>query len=163
MNGIIVKLARQLSVSPDGPDEDKYREQLNMIYGALAETNVLTPAVYRELAEIEQNRISEYGKAVESRVTSPETLLMEYSNIGFAIAQRSLKEGTVFQAAACLRECTVQLFSSLVFSENERKELRKTVSETELDFAFAAGNHKIASLRMAPIIRDYQSRNGGEN
>lgn len=78
---------------------------------------------------------------------------MEYSLIAFSLAQRSHLNKEKYAVAPLLKDIVSQLLSSELFSENVKKELCVLVSETELDFDYAAGNHNVSSIRMAPIIR----------
>jgi len=74
--------------------------------------------------------------------------------IEFLVAQNSFEKNIVYAVAKPLKVIFDELVSSDVISSEEAKELKMIVSETELDFEYATGNHNISSLRMAQIIRE---------
>lgn len=158
----ITKLAQYVVAYEGELSEKDYSNQVNMLYGALSKLNVLSPTVFNELVEIEQNRIQKHGTSVEKRITDARSLVGEYSAIAFYLAQQSLLENKAYKVAAYLKELLSQLYASQCLNEDEKELLKNLVSEAELDFVYASGNHNVSSLRMAQVIRDYNSQNGGK-
>lgn len=156
------KLAQYVAAFAGNLSEKDYCNQVNMLYGALSNLNVLSPIVFNELVEIEQNRIQKHGISVEKRITDARSLVGEYSAIAFYLAQQSLLENKAYKVAAYLKELLSQLYASQCLNEDEKKMLKNVVSEAELDYVYASGNHNVSSLRMAQVIRDYNSQNGGK-
>ena len=156
----IIQLTKYLSSFLRGIDKDLYVEQLNILYGALVELKAWSPSIIDEIADIERDRYQKQGVAIEKKLTNAYSLMMEYSSIAFSLANRSLLENRAFIIAAYLKEVFAQLVSSSL-SQEDKKSAKSLISETELDFAFASGNHNISSLRMAQIITDENNKDGG--
>lgn len=75
------------------------------------------------------------------------------SDISFELAMRSLETDENFEVAGILRENADKLFNSNRVSLCDKDRLKREMSETLLDFGYAAGNKNIASIRIAPYIR----------
>lgn len=153
MHPEIAKLAKYLSALYPEIEEAPYARQLNMLYGALYAMGPVSPAMFHELIEIEESRIDDYGASIAYEIENAAMLVTEYSEIAFNLAQRSLDEDKVYAVASGLQELVVQLLATDLIPADIRQELRATVSETVLDFVYAAGNHNISSLRMAHVIQ----------
>ena len=149
----IIHLTKYLSSFLRGIDKDLYAEQLNILYGDLVELKAWSPSIIDEIADIERDRYQKQGVSIAKKLTNAYSLMMEYSSIAFSLAQRSFLENKGFRIAAYLKEAYAQFVSSSL-SQEDKKTAKNLISETELDFAFASGNHNISSLRMAQIIRD---------
>lgn len=156
----IIQLTKYLSSFLHGIDEDLYVEQLNMLYGALVELKAWSPSIIDEVAEIERDRYEKQGVAIEKKLTNAYSLMTEYSSIAFSLANRSLVDNKAFAVAAYLKEIFAQLVS-FSLNKEEKRTAKNMISEAELDFAYASGNHNISSLRMAQIIRDEKNKDGG--
>lgn len=148
------------SLHPD-IDEEKYLQQISVLYGALSDTSLSDPALFHELIEIEEERISTRSNGVEARIADAVALLSEYSKISFSLAQKSLFENKSYGVAQLLKQLLNGLLASGSISQADQRNCKMLVSETELDYVFASGNHGVSSLRMAQIIRDYKN-NGGK-
>lgn len=153
VNEQIHKVAKYICALNPTIDAAAYAEQLNILYGAIYEINLDGKEYTNELIAIEEDRIKAHGISISKRITNPIMLMMEYSQIAFSLAQKSYTNKEKYAVAPLLKTIMSQLFSSELIGEKEKKELRVLVSETELDFVFAAGNHNVSSIRMAPIIR----------
>lgn len=153
VNEQIHKVAKYICALNPTIDAAAYAEQLNILYGAIYEISLDGKDYANELIAIEEDRIKAHGTSISKRITNPIMLMMEYSQIAFSLAQKSYTSKEKYAVAPLLKTIMSQLFSSELIGEKEKKELRVLVSETELDFGFAAGNHNVSSIRMAPIIR----------
>jgi hypothetical protein len=111
-------------------DAEGYLDQLKLVYEQLDN--------YDEILKIEKMR--------GYRVVCYHTLPEEYSNMAFDMAVDSHNNGTVYTIAYGLK----YLF---LYRAHRDKLPRMLISETTLDFDYAAGDKKLASLRMAPVIR----------
>lgn len=89
-------------------------------------------------------------------------LIIEYSKIAFDLGRKSLYENRAFHIASALKVVFSELISSILIEKDMKASLKSIISETELDFGYAAGNHNVASLRMAQLIREYKANNGGK-
>jgi len=118
------------------------------------EFGLSSPTMFDEIVSIEQERTNNCGSGITSRAMTPKSLVLEYSKIAFLVAQNSFEKNIVYAVAKPLKVIFDELVSSDVISSEEAKELKMIVSETELDFEYATGNHNISSLRMAQIIRE---------
>lgn len=156
----ISQLAKYLSGFISVIDKDLYAQQLNMLYGALVEMKAWSPSIINEVAEIERDRYEKQGIAIEKKITNAYSLMTEYSSIAFSLANRSLVENKAFAVAAYLKEVFAQLVS-FSLNKEEKMSAKNMISEAELDFAYASGNHNISSLRMAQIIRGEKNKDGG--
>lgn len=153
VNEQIHKVAKYICALNPTIDAAAYAEQLNILYGAIYEISLDGKDYANELIAIEEDRIKAHGTSISKRISNPIMLMMEYSQIAFSLAQKSYTSKEKYAVAPLLKTIMSQLFSSELIGEKEKKELRVLVSETELDFGFAAGNHNVSSIRMAPIIR----------
>lgn len=153
INEQIQKVAKYICALNPAIDAAAYLEQLNILYGAIYEIGSHGAEYTNELIEIEENRVSHYGPSIAGRIANPSVLMMEYSQIAFFLAQQSHFHQKKYAVAPALRSIVQQLFASELIDEKGKKALRTLVSETELDFGYAAGNHAVSSIRMAPIIR----------
>lgn len=153
VNEQIRKVAEYICALNPTIDAAAYVEQLNILYGAIYELISDSEDYSNELIAIEEERIKTHGTSICKRITNPVMLLMEYSQIAFSLAKKSYLSNEKYAVAPFLKNIISQLFSSELIGEKEKKELRVLVSETELDFGYAAGNHAVSSIRMAPIIR----------
>ena len=153
VNEQIHKVAKYICALNPTIDAAAYAEQLNILYGAIYEISLDGKDYANELIAIEEDRIKAHGTSISKRITNPIMLMMEYSQIAFSLAQKSYTSKEKYAVAPLLKTIMSQLFSSELIGEKEKKELRVLVSETELDFGFAAGDHNVSSIRMAPIIR----------
>lgn len=153
INEQIRKIAKYICALNPAIDAAAYTEQLNILYGAIYEITPDGKDYANELIAIEEDRIKAHGSAISRRINNPIMLMMEYSQIAFTLAQKSYSSKEKYAVAPLLKTIMSELFSSELIGAKEKKELRVLVSETELDFSFAAGNHNVSSVRMAPIIR----------
>lgn len=154
INNEILKIAKYLTALDTSLNQNEYENQLNVIYGAIYEFGLSSPTMFDEIVSIEQERTSNCGSGITSRAMTPKSLVLEYSKIAFLVAQNSFEKNIVYAVAKPLKVIFDELVSSDVISSEEAKELKMIVSETELDFEYATGNHNISSLRMAQIIRE---------
>ena len=136
-------------------DKELYAEQINMLYGAIFQIRSISTDLEHEIIELEKERIRCYGGTVENTIKDVVTLIREYSKWSFYLAERSFEYNKSYEIAKELQKVFTGLVDtkSLV-NETMKNELRVMISETELDFLYAAGNHAVSSLRLAPIIRD---------
>lgn len=162
MNGEIMKLSKYICSFNAGIDVDAYAEQLNVLYGAVYELDAFIPIMFDEIVEIETARIKANGVNVIKLINNVEMLILEYSKIAFDLGRKSLYENRAFRIASALKLVISELASSSLIDKDMKLSLKNTISETELDFEYAAGNHNIASLRMAQLIREYKANNGGK-
>lgn len=161
MNAEILKLSKYICSLNAEIDFEAYAEQLNMLYGAIYETDTFIPIMFDEMVEIETTRIRANGISITKVINNIETLILEYSKIAFDLARKSLYENRAFRIASVLKVVFSELINSSVINKDMKLSLKNTISETELDFVYAAGNHNVASLHMAQIIREYKA-NGGK-
>lgn len=162
MNGEILKLSKYICSFNSEIDAEAYAEQLNMLYGAIYEMDAFVPIMFDEIVEIENTRIKANGVNVTKLINNVEMLILEYSKIAFDLGRKSLYENRAFRIASALKIVITELASSSLIDKDMKMSLKNTISETELDFGYAAGNHNIASLRMAQLIREYKANNGGK-
>lgn len=162
MNGEILKLSKYICSFNSKIDTEAYAEQLNMLYGAVYEMDAFIPIMFDEIVEIENTRIKANGVNVVKLINSVEILILEYSKIAFDLGRKSLYENRAFRIAAALKLVFSELASSSLIDKDTKMSLKNIISETELDFGYAAGNHNVASLRMAQLIREYKANNGGK-
>ena len=158
-NHQFIHIANQIINSVGVRSSDCYLMQLNMLYGAIDELNLWSQNILEEVIEIERERYKKQGLAIENKITNAVMLVFEYSSIAFALANRSLTENKTFEIAKPLKEILSQLVI-VSLSDEERKKYKSVISETELDFVFAAGNHNVSSFRMAPILRNSKVSDG---
>lgn len=85
-----------------------------------------------------------------THVDNLNALCAVYSEMAFELAQRSFDTGNEYDIAALMQS----EFDELVKSGTVNKAL---VSETHLDFEYAKGNHNVASMRMAQVIKEGNS------
>lgn len=159
MNGEILKLSKYICSFNSEIDAEAYAEQLNMLYGAVYEMDAFIPIMFDEIVEIENTRIKANGVKL---INSVEILILEYSKIAFDLGRKSLYENRAFRIASALKLVFSELASSSLIDKDTKMSLKNIISETELDFGYAAGNHNVASLRMAQLIREYKANNGGK-
>jgi len=162
MNGEILKLSKYICSFHSDIDADAYAEQLNMLYGAVYEMNAFIPIMFDEIVEIETTRIKANGVNIIKMINNVEMLIIEYSKIAFDLGRKSLYENRAFHIASALKVVFSELTSSTLIEKDMKLSLRSIISETELDLGYAAGNHNVASLRMAQLIREYKANNGGK-
>lgn len=162
MNGEILKLSKYICSFNSEIDAEAYAEQLNMLYGAVYEMDAFVPIMFDEIVEIENTRIKANGVNVVKLINSVEILILEYSKIAFDLGRKSLYENRAFRIASALKLVFSELASSSLIDKDTKMSLKNIISETELDFGYAAGNHNVASLRMAQLIREYKANNGGK-
>lgn len=162
MNGEILKLSKYICSLNAGIDVDAYAEQLNMLYGAVYELDAFIPIMFDEIVEIETARIKSNGVDVIKLINNIEMLIIEYSKIAFDLGRKSLYENRAFRIASALKVVFSELVGSALIDKDTKLRLKNIISETELDFGYAAGNHNVASLRMAQLIRDCKANNGGK-
>lgn len=161
MNSEILKLSKYICSLNAEIDFEAYAEQLNMLYGAIYESDTFIPIMFDEMVEIETTRIKANSISITKVINNVETLILEYSKIAFDLARKSLYGNRAFRIASVLKVVFSELINSSVINKDMKLSLKNTISETELDFVYAAGNHNVASLRMAQIIREYKA-NGGK-
>lgn len=162
MNGEILKLSKYICSFNSNIDADAYAEQLNMLYGAVCELDAFIPIMFDEIVEIEMARIKANGVYVIKLINNIEMLIIEYSKIAFDLGRKSLYENRAFRISSALKAVFSELVSSTLIDTDTKLRLKNIISETELDFGYAAGNHNVASLRMAQLIRYYKANNGGK-
>ena len=85
INDSIVKIARYLTTPGSPLDQSEYEKQLNFIYGAIYECGLSSPAMFDEIVAIEQENSRMNSRS--SCITTPESLVMEYSRIAFLLAR----------------------------------------------------------------------------
>lgn len=161
MNGEVIKLSKYICSFNSGIDAEAYAEQLNMLYGAIYEMGAFQPAMFDEIVEIENSRIKKYGASITQLITNAEMLILEYSKIAFNLATNSLYSNRAFRIAVPLKNVFAELVHSPLIDQEKRTSLKTIISESELDFGYAAGKHNVASLRMAQLIREHKAENGG--
>ena len=162
MNGEILKLSKYICSFHSEIDAEAYVQQLNMLYGAIYEMDVFQPIMFDEIVDIENSRIKANGVNVIKVINGVETLILEYSKIAFDLARKSLYENRAFRICSALKVVFSELASSSLINKEKKMSFKNTISETELDFGYAAGNHNVASIRMAQLIREYKANNGGK-
>lgn len=153
-NKQIEKIAKYIYAVNSDINITDYRKQLNILYGAIYEFTANNEDYSQELIAIEEERLKLYGISISKRITNPIALLTEYSLIAFFLAQKSYMNKEKWAVAPLLKNIMEQLFSSELIDEKNRKDLRILISEAELDFGYAAGNHAVSSMRMAQILRN---------
>lgn len=156
----LMKVAKYICSIHSNMDYEAYSQQLNIIYGSIESVHLSKEAVLNEIIEIEQERIASANTSIDSRINNAFVLCLEYSKISFLLAQRSLENNRSYYVAALLQNALEGLLESGTISNQDKEEIKVLISETNLDFEFAKGNHNVSSLRMAQIIREHK-RNGG--
>lgn len=162
MNDEILKLSKYICSFNAGIDVDAYAEQLNMLYGAVHELDAYIPTMLNEIVEIETARIKTNGVEVIKVINNIEMLIIEYSKIAFELGRKSLYENRAFHIASALKVVFSDFVGSNLIDKDTKLKLKNIISETELDFGYAAGNHNVASLRIAQLIRAHNANNGGK-
>ena len=153
MNENLIRIAQDLCSENNGMNCEEYANQLNILYGAIFEVGAFDAKIEEEIKEIEKGRIALYKEKICKVVTGPASLVSEYSTISFALAQKSLLNGSVYKIASILDEVISEFSKEGYLSPAEKENLKLLVSESILDFRYAAGNHEFSSFRMAPHIR----------
>ena len=135
-----------------------YMDYLQVVYGGLFLSDV-SDCVCNQLIEFEVARLEDLTGFKAKEITNPEELLEEYSTMAFEMARMTLHKRINCEYLA--NQCEV-MFKGFIDSDilNKTKpSVKKTISETLLDLKYAGGNQKIASIRMAPIIRMTKENN----
>ena len=160
MTGCINGIVNQVCSRHPEINKEKYFRQVSIVYGALSDTYCSDPKLNQEIIEMEEERISRNGINIESSIRCAIDLLVEYSTISFSLAKKSLFENKGYGMAQPLKELLNGLLTSGSISMHDQREYKHMISETELDFEFASGNHEVSSLRMSQIIRDFKVASG---
>ena len=77
MNAEILKLSKYICSLNAEIDFEAYAEQLNMLYGAIYETDTFIPIMFDEMVEIETTRIKANGISITKVINNVETLILE--------------------------------------------------------------------------------------
>lgn len=128
-----------------------YEQEFEVFYRMLWEVNIITEELKKEIVYIEEKRISEgcYHRSEED--ITPAVLVRRYSALSFWLAQEHCLNNKTFKIASELNDFFLDAIDYL--TPDERQQLRTIISETQLDFLYASGSDRIASIRMAPHIR----------
>lgn len=145
-------LAEYLCSSNNAIDVKGYAAQIRTIYGRVFDPDIFENIMFDELVEIESERIKQYGPSIAFRVSNAETLITEYSEIAFKMAQKGYLSNRVFICAVPLSEMFYDFVSSDFTNRELKERLRKTISETGLDLEYASGNSNAMSVRMSQFV-----------
>lgn len=162
MNGEVIKLAKYICSFNTDIDVEAYTNQLNMLYGVVCEVGAFEPIMFDEVFEIESSRIKKYGASIAKQLVNAEMVVFEYSKIAYDLAVNSLYSNRAYHIAVPLKSVLIELVSSDLIEQDRQANLKTMISESMLDFEYAAGNHNVSSLRMAQRIREYKAQNGGK-
>ena len=119
----------------------------------------ITEEMFSVLLEPETKKLHQIEELTKENELIPATAFQMLSNIAFELAMRSLETDENFEIAGILEENANRLFNSNHVSIYNKDRLKREMSETLLDLGYAAGNKKIASIRMAPYIRSKRYSN----
>lgn len=78
--------------------------------------------------------------------------IQHFSKLAFLLAFRSERTGKSILIAEPLQQIFKEIINSKFISIDTKKKMKMEISDTLLDFNYAAGNHKMASFRLAPFI-----------
>lgn len=133
-----------------------YAARLNILYGVLFQTvrsNELE-SICDEVIEYEKLMAEDIKISIDSFLSpTPENMLQEFSSLAFECALKKYRCGKISRLADYQSEIFSQICSnSEVVSEALRKKYAKVISETALDFRYAAGLTDCTSLRLHAVI-----------
>lgn len=155
----ITNIADQICAKhPDIP-QAPYCQQLDYLYSCVCKANALTPSAIAEILDLEAFRILRHRDSIANVITNADSLFAEYSVLSFHMAMHHLNTGSTFSIAAALCSFTSALATSGYISNAESMTFKRELSETLLDFNYAAGKNDFSSFRMASAIRSKKSQN----
>ena len=147
MTELINKILEQ---NPNASKDD-YAKEFEMLYGAFWVANEINDTIKDEIFFVESERIKHINEYDEIEI-KPTDLVIRYSGISYSLAKQHCNTGKVFTIAHLMKDVFLEVVQTYL-TESQRKELRKTISETILDFGYASGNNLATSFRIAPLIR----------
>ena len=125
--------------------DNNYREYFDIVYGKIN----FNESIATQLIEFETKRFS---KGFNRGIKNIKDLFNEYSVISYEMAKATLKDKADYKDLANqLLMVLINLIGATHVEEDSSN--RKIISDTILDFEYARGNCNVASLRLAPLIR----------
>lgn len=120
--------------------------------------NGATEEMISELYDSEVSKLRSVDEMIKGNELISSSVFHVLSNIAFEMAMRSCDSNENYGVAAVLGKNAKTLFDSDRVSLHDKNQLKSEMSEAFLDFNYAAGNKRIASLRMAPYIRSKNAK-----
>lgn len=132
----------------------QYRNYLNTVYGAFEAVKKDTSEVMDEIVHLECD-VFYFNITSLPDVSTVYKLIQRYSDMAFCMARARYFDDTVFITADVFSDVINKLYNSDHLTPDEKMRLRKLVSETVLDFAYAGSDNKTraCSFRMSSIIQ----------
>lgn len=127
-----------------------YERQLKTLYGAIQEPS---PDIFEEILSIERLRANRCGLTHICRELSLSDLVFEYDTISQIMVLSSLEHDKNFEAAQVLKNLLAEVTQMCKSDWKLYNKLRKVISEAELDFDYAGGNHDVSSIRLSQILK----------
>lgn len=112
----------------------------------------LTLAEMAELTSSEQKKIEYVKSASDNGIVVPILAVRWFCDVAFSLALRSCQTGDNVAVAKVLGEIFNEFIGSDLVSLDAREKLRTSISDARIDFAYATGNHNVASARLAPYL-----------
>lgn len=118
----------------------------------------LTSAEIEELTPGERRKIEYIKSAFDNGAVVPILAVRWFCDVAFSLALRSYQAQENISVAKTLGVIFDDAINSGLVSLDAREKLRSSIANTRLDFAYAAGNRSVASMRLAPYMMQKSKR-----